>query len=262
MLKLESKSLEEFIGFELIDLKMKKRLETDKKLNKEITEFLSKNVGVPHLIAVQKCNVEYIDYEGIELEDLDVEESQEMIAKMKKNLRICPSHRMCPVFLSNNISKGESCILELLDAQYMIEGFVKELEIDFATDFNDQILLGQLVGLHVLNNRAMRILSSGPLIEEVKTISKGEIKIDTKINEAYTLVERSTNLMRKLKEDLILNRKDKHIYKKIKAGKTMQEASEKVSNQIKAAESGFDMHTLMEAEIVTNENQIRNIGDI
>lgn len=242
-------SLEEIIGFNEIDIKMKENIIKNPKLKKDVEVWLEKNVGKGHVHSIKVCNVEYINYQEIDVDCLDEFELKEFLSKVKKNNRNCAHHRMCPLFLNNSITQDEKCILEVIDTQHLTKGLYEELQID-CSDFNDQIIVGQLVSLNIVYNRAMRGLSSGPLVEEIKTISKGGINIDTKVNENFTVIQRVTELMEKLRKSLLLNRDDKLKTKQIKKANDETSAKKRIEDKLKDIDAAIivDDNSLGEEE--------------
>lgn len=236
---IEKKNIEAMIGYEHLDEELKKKFKSNPELKNNIESWIRKQLGQGSTNAIKLCNVEFIDYDAIDYDDLDEFESKDLLSKIKKNNRICPHHRICPMFNSNEITKNEKCVMEVLDTQFLLNGLAKELEVE-VEDFNDRILINQLVSMNILYNRTMYALAAEDLIKEVKTFAKGSVNIDTKINDNFAVAEKTLNLMEKLRKSLLLNRDDKLKCKKIKRVNDELKAKERIESVIKKAEQSFD----------------------
>ena len=165
------------------------------------------------------------------------------------------------MFTSNNICEGEKCVLELLDTQHLTTGLLEELQIE-KDDFNDQIIVGQLVGLNIVYNRAMRGLSSAPLIEEIKVFTKGGVNIDTKVNMNFEVIDRTLFLMEKLRKSLILNRDDKLKVKQIKKANDEVVAKKRVAEKIRDIEEAQVINPDIATAIINGASGDFDVDDI
>lgn len=224
---------EEMIGVADIDEAIKKKLTLEPKLRNNVEKWIGKHLGSPQISTVKICNVDYINYEELNLDEIEDEfEYKEIIQKIKNNNRQCPNHMSCPLYLSNSIVKNDKCLLELMDTEYLTTGLMNELDIT-EFEFNDKITVGQLVSLNLIYTRAMRGLSCEPLVQEIKIMSKGEVKFETKVNENWAIIERTVVLMEKIRKNLILNREDKARFKQIKKANDELESRRNVEKIIK-----------------------------
>ncbi|MGL6100103.1 MAG: hypothetical protein ACRC0G_10840 [Fusobacteriaceae bacterium] len=239
--------IEAILGFELVQKEVKKYVLQNPKVRGEIEEWLSESMGKGHLKSIRKCNLHLIDTE-VDESDLDEHELIEYRSKLKHNKKTCPSYELCPVYLNGTTSSDEKCVLELVETQFLINGLVKELDVD-PEDFNDQIVIGQLVTMNILYNRAMEGLASTPMIEEIKTFQKGSVNIDTKISEYFVIAERCLHQMDKLRKSLVLNRDDKIKVKMIKKSNSEAMAKKKVEEKMR----------VIEAETSINDDLISSI---
>lgn len=256
--KLKKGNINDILEFSITDEQIKAKIKEDPKISKSVEKWLKKYVGQSHMNGIKDCMVEYIDYDNIvnELETMDEFDEKELNRAIKKNINQCPNHRSCPLFLSNSLPKNDKCPLELVDTEILIKGLAQELEIEME-DFNDSILIQQLVALNVVYNRAMRGMAASPLIESIVTYTKIGVNYDTKINENFKIIEGTLNMMEKLRKSLILNRDDKIKYKKIKQANTIEEVRKNVLEQINNVNESIDM-----AEIVNDvisENVLEDI---
>lgn len=254
-------NISEILGYEINEKELKNKVLINPNLKIKIEEWLTEHLGKGQMSAIKLCKVEYIDYENIDYEELDEFEIKDLNKAIKNNISNCPNHRACPLYNSNNLCINERCVLELLDTQHLTRGLFEELEIE-NTDFNDQILIGQLVGLNIVYNRAMRGLSSAPLIEEVKTFTKGGVNIDSKVNTNFEVVDRTLMLMEKLRKSLILNRDDKNKIKKIKKANDEATAKKKVADKIKNIEEAQIINEDIAKEIANEIENDFNFEDI
>ncbi|MGL5716017.1 hypothetical protein [Cetobacterium sp.] len=246
---ISQKDIASILGYEVDEIELKNKVTQNPNLKKQIESWLEKHLGKGQISAVKICKVEYIDYDNLDYEDLDEFEIKELNKTIKNNVLHCPNHRSCPLYNSNNICLNEKCVLELLDTQHLTKGLFEELEIE-NTDFNDQILIGQLVGLNIVYNRAMRGLSSAPLIEEVRTFTKGGVNIDTKVNTNFEIIDRTLVLIEKLRKSLILNRDDKVKVKKIKKANDEASAKKRVAQKIRDIEEAQVINPDIASEII------------
>ncbi|MGL5767922.1 MAG: hypothetical protein ACRCX8_19980 [Sarcina sp.] len=242
---METKSeIEQILGYEIIQKEVKKYIINNPKVRGEVEEWLTESMGKGHLKSIRRCNLHVID-EDIDESELDEHELLKYRSKIKHNHKTCPGHQTCPIFLSGSTSPDERCVLELVETQFLINGLIKELNVD-PEDFNDQIVIGQLVTMNILYNRAMEGLASTTLIEEIKTYQKGTTKIESKVSEYFTIAERCLHQMDKLRKSLVLNRDDKLKVKMVKKANSEAIAKKKVDEKIKAIESG----TTVNADII------------
>ncbi|MGL4449589.1 MAG: hypothetical protein ACRCTZ_00185 [Sarcina sp.] len=230
-----SKDLEEILGYEIAQKEAKKYIVDNPTVREEVEKWLTESMGKGHLKAIRRCNLHILD-EDIDPADMDEYEYSEYQKKEKHNFEVCPGHKSCPVFMSGTVSYDEKCILELVETQFLIKGLLEELEVE-PSDMNDQILISQLVAMNIVYNRALEGLSAGTLVEKVKTFQKGSVKVDTKVNEFFAIVERSSNQMEKLRKSLLLNRDDKLKVKAVKKANSEQAARKRVENTIKELEN-------------------------
>lgn len=245
---LVTNDLKEIIGYDLIDVNLKKKLSLSPSLEKKVNEWTNKYVENRHAFGIKDCNVEYIDYEELDIDELDEVEQKEILRKIKRNERLCPNHRTCILYQNNALSYGSKCILEVADASTIRAALTKELEIK-AEDYNDIISVDKLTAINVIGNRALRALSAESLVEVVPTYSKGGVKYETKVNDNFLIFEKTQALADKVQKALILNRDDKAKYKKLVEGKTQEEVKENVKNLLNIKESEIDM-----ADIISSVN--------
>lgn len=243
--KLITNDLTSIIGYDLIDVDLKNKIGQNTKLINEVDNWTKKYVNNRHAFGIKECNVQYIDYENIDIDELDDVERSELLKKIKKNDRLCPNHRNCVLFKNNCLSKGSKCILEVADATTIRQALYEELDIQ-PDDYNDIISVDKLVSVNVIGNRALRGLSSEALIDTVATYSKGGVKYDTKINENFAVYEKTQLLAEKLQKNLILNREDKAKYKQLVETKTKEDVENNVKNIIKQVEDSFDMNDIID----------------
>ncbi|MGL4987692.1 MAG: hypothetical protein ACRC5F_00355 [Cetobacterium sp.] len=246
--------IEAILGFEIVQKEVKKYVTQNPKVRGEIENWLSESMGKGHLKSIRKCNLHIIDTE-IDESDLDEYELVAYKAKLKHNKKTCPGYQTCPVYLSGTTSSDEKCVLELVETQFLINGLVKELDVD-PEDFNDQIVIGQLVTMNILYNRAMEGLASTTMIEEVKTFQKGSTKIDTKVSEYFTIAERCLYQMDKLRKSLVLNRDDKIKVKMVKKANSEAIAKKNVEERIKTIEANTTVNEDLISSILS-ENSIQ-----
>lgn len=195
---IKKNDLREIVGYDLLEEEYKNQIVQNPKLKAEIEKWANKYVDNRFLFGVKNCNVEYIDYENLDIDEYEDEvDRKELLKKIKNNERNCPNHRNCPLYKNELIKKGEKCLLELADAQDLVAKYCKELEIK-PEDYNDQVMLNQLVTTSLLSNRALTGLSAGALVEQVVTVGNGGTKYDTKINENLIALEKSMNLSDKI----------------------------------------------------------------
>ena len=261
MNEIETKNIVEVLGFEIKSEDMKDKLIQNPDLKKKVEKWLDKHIGKGHMSSIKSCKVEYIDYDEINYDDLDEFELKELNKRIKNNIGHCPNHRTCPLFISDSLIENDNCILELLDTQYLSKGLVEELDIE-KDDFNDQIIVGQLISLNILYNRAMRGLSSAPLIEEIKTFTKGGVNIDTKVNSNFEVIDRTLMLIEKLRKSLILNRDDKIKVKQIKKANEEVVAKKRVAERIRDIEEAQIMNSDIANEILNNNDNVEIDLDI
>jgi len=228
-----------------LDEKLKNKLTSDPALNTTVEKWIVKHLGTPQISSVKLCTVVPINYDSMDLAEIEDElEYKAMVKKVKRNYEVCPNHMTCPLFQAGAIVQNDKCILELMDIEYLTTGLMKELDIT-ELEFNDKILVGQLVALNLIYTRAMRALASEPLIKEIKTISKGDLKLDTKVNDNFQVVEKTLNIMEKLRKSLILNREDKAKFKQIKKANDEMSARRKVEQTVKS----FQDEIIIDGEI-------------
>lgn len=235
-----SKDLEEILGYEIAQKEAKKYIVDNPTVREEVEKWLTESMGKGHLKAIRRCNLHILD-EDVDPADMDEYEYSEYQKKEKHNFEVCPGHKSCPVFMSGTVSYEEKCILELVETQFLIKGLLEELEVE-PSDMNDQILISQLVAMNIVYNRALEGLSAGTLVEKVKTYQKGSVKVDTKVNEFFAIVERSSNQMEKLRKSLLLNRDDKLKVKAVKKANSEQAARKRVESTIKELENNTSIN--------------------
>lgn len=246
-------NLNEILGYDLLEEEYKNQIVQNPKLKAEIERWANKYVDNRFLFGVKNCNVDYINYEELDIDEYEDEvDRKELLKKIKNNERSCPNHRNCPLYKNQLIKKGEKCLLELADAQDLVAKYCKELEIK-PEDYNDQVMLNQLVTTSLLSNRALIGLSSGSLVEQVVTVGNGGTKYDTKINENLIVFEKSMNLSDKIKKALVMNRDDKIKLKKLKEGKNQEDVINNVKNVIKEVEEDFDINDVIELATVVEK---------
>lgn len=257
--KIKNGNIEEILEYSITDEQIKSKIKEDPKISKSIEKWLKKYVGQSHINGIKDCMVEYIDYDNLvdTLEEMDEFDEKELSKTIKKNINHCPNHRSCPLFLSNTLPIHDKCPLELVDTEILIKGLAQELEIEMG-DFNDSILIQQLVSLNVVYNRAMRGMAATPMIETIVSYTKGGVNYDTKVNEYFNIIESSLNMMEKLRKSLILNRDDKIKYKKIKQANSMEEIRKNVLEQINNVNEAIDMAEVV-SEVIASDDEI---GDI
>ncbi|MGL5718661.1 MAG: hypothetical protein ACRCX2_36995 [Paraclostridium sp.] len=247
--------IEQILGFEMVQKEVKKYIVDNPTVRGEVETWLSESMGKGHLKSIRKCNIHVIDPD-IDESDLDEYELIEYKGKLKHNKKTCPGYQTCPVYLSGSTSIDEKCILELVETQFLITGLIKELDVD-PEDFNDHIVIGQLVSMNILYNRAMEGLASTTMIEEIKTFQKGSTKIETKVSEYFTIAERCLYQMDKLRKSLVLNRDDKIKVKMVKKANSEAIAKKKVDEKIKQIEAD----TLINQDLISSV-LAESIGDI
>jgi hypothetical protein len=238
--------IEEILGYEIIQKEVKKYIIDNPNVRSKVEDWLKESMGKGHLKSIRKCNLHLIDYE-VDESELDEHELLEYRSKVKHNHKTCPGHKSCPIYLNENIASDEKCVLEMVETQFLIKGLIKELEVD-PDDFNDQIVIGQLVSMNILYNRAMEGLASTTLIEEVKTYQKGSVKVDTKINEYFSIAEKCLAQMDKLRKSLVLNRDDKLKVKMVKKNNSETIAKKNAEEKIKLIEK----ETTINADIIAD----------
>ncbi|MGL5718447.1 MAG: hypothetical protein ACRCX2_35915 [Paraclostridium sp.] len=221
--------LNEILGYELVKKEINK-IASDPDVKEEVEKWLIEHIGKGHISSVKRCKVEYIEDEDID--DMDEFELKEFYSLVKKNQRHCPGYLTCPLYNTKTIRKEEKCTLELIETQYLIKGLLEELQIE-QDDFNDQIIVGQLVSMNIVYNRAMAGLSATPLVSEIKTYTKGGMNIDTKINENFNIATSALTMMEKLRKSMLLNRDDKMKIKQIKKANDELSAKKRVEEAIK-----------------------------
>lgn len=261
MSELTKTNIAEILGYEINENELKNKMSLNPTLKKDVEKWLEKNLGKGQMSAIKICKVEYIDYNNIDYDNLDEFELKELNKIIKSNIGHCANHRSCPMFTSNNICVNEKCVLELLDTQHLTTGLLEELQIE-KDDFNDQIIVGQLVGLNILYNRAMRGLSSAPLVEEIKVFTKGGVNIDTKVNMNFEVVDRTLFLMEKLRKSLILNRDDKLKVKQIKKANDEVMAKKRVAEKIRDIEEAHIINPEIATAIMNGNESEFEIDDI
>lgn len=250
---IKTNNLREIVGYDLLEDEYRNQIVQNPKLKAEIEKWANKYVDNRFLFGVKNCNVEYINYEELDIDEYEDEvDRKELLKKIKSNERNCPNHRNCPLYKNQLIKKGEKCLLELADAQDLVAKYCKELEIK-PEDYNDQVMLNQLVTTSLLSNRALTGLSSGALVEQVVTVGNGGTKYDTKINENLIALEKAMNLSDKIKKALVMNRDDKIKLKKLKEGKTQEDVVNNVKTVMKKAEENFDINDVIEMATVVEK---------
>lgn len=259
MSELITGELSEIIEYDLIDSELKQKLIKDPKLAKDIDKWTKKYIHNRHAFGIKECNVEYIDYDSIDLDELDEVEAKDLMSKIRKNERLCPNHRTCLLYKNNAIVKGSKCVLEIADATLLKEALCTELEVG-ANDFNDIISIDQLVSINILGNRALRALSSEALIDTTVTYGKnGGVQYDKKINDNFAVFEKTQALSDRVKKALVLNRDDKIKLKRLVEGKTKEDAKLSIKNKLNNMESSFDIGEIV--DVVQNEQQGNNYTD-
>jgi hypothetical protein len=236
--------IKEILGYELIEKEVKAIAVNNPKIKDEVEKWLVDHIGKGHIAGVKRCNLEYVD-EDVDVEEMDEFELKEYYSKLKKNFRECPNHKTCPLYMSKSINKGDKCTLELIETQFLVKGLFDELQIE-PEDFNDQIIVSQLVGMNILYNRSMAGLAAAPLIEEIKTYSKGGFNIDTKVNEHFTVAKETLNMMEKLRKSLLLNRDDKMKVKQVKKANDELSAKKRVEEKLK----NIDDATIIDLDVL------------
>lgn len=259
MSELITGELSEIIEYDLIDSELKQKLIKDPKLAKDIDKWTKKYIHNRHAFGIKECNVEYIDYDNLDLDDIEDEvDKNDLLKKIKKNERLCPNHRTCMLFKNNLIVPGAKCILEVADASVLREALTRELEIQ-SEDYNDMISVDQLVSINILGNRALRALSSEALIDTTVTYTKNGIQYDKKVNDNFAVFEKTQALGERVRKALVLDRNDKLKLKKLVEGKTKEDVQESVKNKIADFESDIDMSEIV--EIVQNEHPSEKYAD-
>ena len=243
-MEMEVMSIDDVLGYSITDEELKRKISENPKLSKDVKIWLDKYIGKSHMNAIKDCKVEYIDYDDLDIDELDEFERKEITKKIKRNNKQCPNHRTCPLFISNTLPEFDKCPLELMDTQQLLQGLAVELEIGM-DEFNDSILVQQLVSLNVIFNRAMRGLASSSLVEDVITYQNGKTKYDTKTNEYLKITGDMMNLMEKLRKSLILNRDDKIKYKRTKQANTIADARKEAIKTISSIEDSIDMNDIV-----------------
>lgn len=233
------------IGYDLMDIELKNKLSMNPSLSKELENWTKTYIQNRHAFGIKECNVEYIDYDNLDIEELDEVEQKELMKKIKKNERLCPNHKTCILYKNNALVNGSKCMLEVADATTIREALYKELDVK-PEDSNDLISIDKLVAVNVIGNRALRGLSAEALIDVVPTYSKGGVKYETKVNDNFAVYEKTQTLSEKLQKSLILNREDKAKYKKLVEGKTKEEVKVNVKNLIDRTESEFEITDVLE----------------
>lgn len=249
-------NLKEILGYEIVEQEVKKYAERNldnPNFKSEIEQWLSNSIGKGHLNGIRICNLHQIDY-SIDPDELDEFDLAEYTKKVKHNNKVCPKHRTCPVYLNGVSELNEKCTLELVDTKFLINGLLKELEVE-ETDFNDQILIGQLVSSNIIYNRAMEHLAYNPLVEEIKTYQKGTTKIETKTNEHFAIADRCLVQMEKLRKSLLLNREDKLRVKQVKKANNELTAKKAIEEKIKDIENKTVINKDLIESILVEENQ-------
>lgn len=242
--KLITNNLTEIIGYDLLDLDLKDKFKLNPALEKEVNNWTNKYIENRHAFGIKECNVEYIDYENLDIEEFDEVEQKDIMKKIKKNERLCPNHRTCVLYRNNALVHGSKCILEVADASTIREALRKELDIK-ADEYNDIISVDKLTAINVIGNRALRALSSEALVEVVPTYAKGGVKYETKVNDNFGIFEKTQLLADKLQKALVLNRDDKIKYKRLVEGKTQDEVKDNVKNLLKTKEQDFKIDDLI-----------------
>lgn len=259
MSELITNGLTEIMEYELIDSELKQKLIKDPKLAKDIDKWTKKYITNRHAFGIKECNVEYIDYDNLDLDEIEDEvDKNDLIKKIKKNERLCPNHRTCMLFKNNLIVPGAKCILEVADATMLKEALTKELEIQ-PEDYNDIISVDQLVSINILGNRALRALSSEALIDTTITYTKNGVQYDKKVNDNFTVFEKTQTLGERVRKALVLDRNDKLKLKQLVEGKTKADVEESVKNKISDFEADIDMAEIV--DIVQNEHPSDNYAD-
>lgn len=244
MSDLITNDLKEIIGYDLIDIDLKNKLSLNPTLEKEVNMWTNKYVENRHAFGIKDCNVEYIDYDELDIEELDEVEQKDIMKKIKRNERICPNHRTCILYKNNALNYGSKCILEVADATTIRNALRKELEIK-SEDYNDIISVDKLTAINVIGNRALRALSAETLVEVVPTYTKGGVKYETKVNDNFLIFEKSQALADRVQKALILNRDDKAKYKKLVEGKTQEDVKNNIKNLLNIKEAEFQINDIV-----------------
>lgn len=242
--------IEKILGYEIAQKEAKKYIVDNPDVREQVENWLVENMGRSHLKGIRRCNLHLLDYD-IDISELDEYELTEFKTKSKHNEKICPGHKTCPIYLSGLITPDEKCVLELVDTQFLIKGLADELEVE-AEDFNDQILIGQLVMMNLVYNRAMEGLAHSGLIDEIKTYQKGTTKIEKKTNEYFPIAERCLQQMDKLRKSLVLNRDDKFKIKMVKKANSVAESKKRVEEKIKEIENETTVSQDLISEIMAD----------
>lgn len=236
--------LEQIIGYDLLDLDLQDKFKMNPALEKEVNNWTRKYIENRYAFGIKECNVEYIDYDNLDIEDLDEVEQKELMKKIKKNERLCPNHKTCILYKNNALVHGSKCMLEVADASTIREALRKELDIK-PNEYNDIISVDKLTAINVIGNRALRALSSEALVEVIPTYAKGGVKYETKVNDNFGIFEKSQMLADKLQKALVLNRDDKIKYKRLVEGKTQDQVKDNVKNLLKTKEKDFKIDELI-----------------
>lgn len=248
---MENKSdIEKILGYEIVQKEVKKYIIENKEVRSEVENWLTESMGKGHLKSIRRCNIHILD--DIDESELDDHELIEYRSKVKHNHKTCPGYRTCPIYLSGSTSPEEKCVLELVETQFLISGLVKELGVD-PEDFNDHIVISQLVTMNILYNRAMEGLASTTMIEEIKTYQKGTTKIETKVSEFFTIAERCLHQMDKLRKSLVLNRDDKLKVKMVKKANSEAIAKKKVEEKMKQIENETSINKDIISDIIASD---------
>ena len=233
--------ISEILGYDLIDSEIKNKIIKNPKLEKDINKWVNKYVQNRESFGVKECNLTYIDYNSLNIDEIEDEiELKEITKKIKQNDSLCPTHRSCPLFCNNLIQPGMQCVLEKADASVLKKALSEELDIK-SNEYNDIINIDNLISIYVINNRALRALSAEPLVETIKTYSKNGIQFDKKINDNFIIFEKTQALSERVRKALVLDRRDKLKIKELENSKTKEQDDNELKETLSQFEQDIDM---------------------
>ena len=104
---------------------------------------------------------------------------------------------------------GQRCPFEVHKVEVLTKELIEDLEIDTSTDHNDRRMLGELIVCTLIEERAIRGLTSKSLIDVKTTFSKAG-KTYEKVNNTYLDILKNQGIQKnKLREKLVATKADR-----------------------------------------------------
>ena len=239
-----------------IDERLRHELQKPGDLRLKVSQWLSKQGDGNQFNSVKICRVELIDYESLDLDTITDEfELKQIRRKIAENQRACGHHIVCPMYRGGAVVAHSECILELMEAKRITASLMIELDVS-EDDYNDKMMLDQIVSLSLINQRATRDLAAGNLIDDIKTYTKMGLKVETKINDNLLIIDKTQAQIDRLRKHLLLTREDKARFKQLKKQSEERTVNEQVKSKIKEAEEAFIVVDEVAEGIIENKENI------